>query len=67
MLIISFVHFIQDEREDCYEAKFTVKDVDLSDQRNYYLAVENERGTDRHAVHLAVKGEYDPLFYAKLV
>ncbi|PSN31763.1 hypothetical protein C0J52_27564 [Blattella germanica] len=53
---------LQDERDDCYEAKFTVKDVDLSDQRNYYLAVENERGKDRHAVHLAVRGN-DALDY----
>ncbi|KAK6622887.1 hypothetical protein RUM43_008738 [Polyplax serrata] len=46
---------IDDEREDCYEARLHVQDVEPSDSRSYYLAVENEKGTDRHAVHLTVR------------
>jgi hypothetical protein len=49
--------FPQDKREDCYEARLHVREVDHEDSRSYYLAVENERGTDRHAIHLAVKGK----------
>lgn len=49
---------IDDEREDCYEARLYVQDVEPSDSRSYYLAVENEKGSDRHAVHLTVRGEY---------
>jgi hypothetical protein len=49
--------FPQDERDGCYEARLHVKEVDPADSRNYYLAVENDRGTDRHAVHLAVRGK----------
>jgi hypothetical protein len=49
--------FLQDAREDCYEARLHVREVDPADSRNYYLAVENERGTDRHAVHLSVRGK----------
>jgi hypothetical protein len=52
---------VQDEREDCYEAKLRVREVDPADARNYYLAVENERGSDRHAVHLAVSGKYSAI------
>lgn len=48
---------IDDEREDCYEARLHVQDVEPSDSRSYYLAVENDKGTDRHAVHLTVRGK----------
>ncbi|XP_068084855.1 kin of IRRE-like protein 2 [Anabrus simplex] len=44
----------QEAREDCYEAKLHVRQVDPEDARNYYLAVENERGADKYAIHLAV-------------
>ncbi|XP_069682757.1 irregular chiasm C-roughest protein isoform X1 [Periplaneta americana] len=54
----------QDEREDCYEARLHVREVDPADSRNYYLAVENDRGTDRHAVHLAVR---EPVSMATLL
>ncbi|XP_068084854.1 synaptogenesis protein syg-1 [Anabrus simplex] len=44
----------QDEREDCYEAKLHVRQVNPEDSRNYYLVVENERGADKYAIYLAV-------------
>lgn len=61
---------IQEEREDCYLATLKIKDAEATDSRAYYLAVENDRGTDRHAVKLYVNGKftfsyYD--FYNKLV
>ncbi|XP_065202958.1 kin of IRRE-like protein 2 isoform X2 [Planococcus citri] len=45
----------QEGREDCYEARFHVNEVDHPDSRNYYLTVENERGHDKHVVHLTVR------------
>ena len=48
---------IDDEREDCYEARLHVQDVEPSDSRSYFLVVENEKGEDRHGVHLTVRGE----------
>ncbi|XP_055635202.1 irregular chiasm C-roughest protein isoform X2 [Toxorhynchites rutilus septentrionalis] len=48
----------QDSREDCYLATLHIDDADLQDQRPYYLVVENERGTDRHAVNLRVEGMF---------
>jgi hypothetical protein len=48
---------IQEEREDCYLATLHIKDASATDSRAYYLAVENDRGTDRHAVQLFVNGE----------
>nr|CAD7398797.1 unnamed protein product [Timema poppensis] len=54
----------QDEREDCYEARLHVSQVDSADSRYYFLAVENDRGQDRHAVHLAVR---EPVSMATLV
>ncbi|XKL67784.1 hypothetical protein PGB90_003275 [Kerria lacca] len=44
-----------DTKEDCYEARFHVKRVDHADARNYYLKVENERGSDSHSIYLAVR------------
>lgn len=48
----------QDSREDCYLVTLHIDDADLQDQRPYYLVVENERGTDRHAVNLRVEGMF---------
>lgn len=48
----------QERREDCYEAKLHVREVDPTDSRTYFLRVENERGTDRHFLRLAVRGSY---------
>uniref|UniRef100_A0A182U0F4 Ig-like domain-containing protein n=1 Tax=Anopheles melas TaxID=34690 RepID=A0A182U0F4_9DIPT len=48
----------QDSREDCYLATLHIDDADLQDQRPYYLVVENERGTDRHAISLRVEGMF---------
>lgn len=48
----------QDEREDCYEARLNIHDVELADSRNYYMYVENDRGSDRHFARLAVRGSY---------
>ncbi|XP_058821539.1 uncharacterized protein LOC131683518 isoform X1 [Topomyia yanbarensis] len=48
----------QDSREDCYLATLHIDDADLQDQRPYYLVVENERGTDRHAINLRVEGMF---------
>lgn len=45
---------VQDEREDCYLASFHVMDVSNQDSRPYYLVVENDRGTDKHPIHLVV-------------
>ncbi|XP_037923557.1 irregular chiasm C-roughest protein isoform X2 [Hermetia illucens] len=46
---------LQDSREDCYLSTLHIRDVDMHDARPYYLVVENERGVDRHAVHLIVE------------
>ncbi|XP_059482576.1 kin of IRRE-like protein 2 isoform X2 [Neocloeon triangulifer] len=45
----------QDVREDCYEARFHMKGADAADARSYTLTAENERGSDRHTVLLAVR------------
>ncbi|XP_065161053.1 irregular chiasm C-roughest protein isoform X2 [Atheta coriaria] len=55
---------IQEEREDCYLATLKIKDAEATDSRAYYLAVENDRGTDRHAVKLYVN---EPLQMSTLV
>ncbi|CAH1372543.1 unnamed protein product [Tenebrio molitor] len=55
---------IQEEREDCYLATLHIKDASATDSRAYYLAVENDRGTDRHAVQLFVN---EPLQMSTLV
>jgi hypothetical protein len=49
----------QDVREDCYEARFHIKGADAADARSYTLTSENERGSDRHTVLLAVRGEQE--------
>ncbi|XP_037038558.1 hemicentin-2 isoform X1 [Bradysia coprophila] len=52
----------QDPREDCYLATLHIKATDSHDSRPYYLVVENDRGIDRHAIHLSVEGTFtDPL------
>lgn len=48
---------IQEAREDCYLATLRIKDADVTDSRSYYLAVENDRGIDRHVVQLYVNGK----------
>ncbi|KAJ8922191.1 hypothetical protein NQ315_004126 [Exocentrus adspersus] len=54
----------QEEREDCYLSTLHIKDTSATDSRAYYLAVENDRGTDRHAVQLYVS---EPLQMSTLV
>lgn len=54
--------FSQDRREDCYEARLRITDVDAADSRNYYLSVENDRGSDKYGIHLAVRGSYPGSF-----
>lgn len=48
----------QDAREDCYRATLHISHTDLHDSRPYYLVVENDRGIDRHAIHLKVEGSF---------
>ncbi|KAI4470872.1 nephrin [Holotrichia oblita] len=50
---------IQEAREDCYLATLRIKDTDVTDSRSYYLAVENDRGIDRHVVQLYVNEPLD--------
>ncbi|KAH8292457.1 hypothetical protein KR054_010297, partial [Drosophila jambulina] len=47
-----------DTREDCYLSTLHILHTDEHDSRPYYLVVENERGTDRHAIHLIVEGTF---------
>ncbi|KAL3285009.1 hypothetical protein HHI36_019138 [Cryptolaemus montrouzieri] len=54
----------QEQREDCYQTTLHIRDASASDSRAYYLAVENDRGTDRHAVQLHVN---EPLQMSTLV
>lgn len=54
----------QDDREDCYVATLHIDAATATDSRAYYLAVENDKGTDRHAVQLYVNGECS--FYLSL-
>lgn len=49
---------LQDSREDCYLSTLHILRTDEHDSRPYYLVVENERGTDRHAIHLNVEGTF---------
>lgn len=53
----------QDAREDCYLASLHIRDAQFYDSRPYYLVVENDRGTDRHAVHLKVEGTFCVNFF----
>lgn len=53
---------IQDTREDCYVATLRIVDADLHDSRPYYLVVENDRGIDRHPIHLRVAGTFTGAF-----
>lgn len=52
----------QDSREDCYLATLHITDADIHDSRPYYLVVENDRGIDRHAIHLSVEGTFTGAF-----
>lgn len=47
---------LQEDREDCYLATLRINDADSTDSRAYYLAVENDKGMDRHAIQLYVNG-----------
>ena len=49
---------LQDSREDCYLSTLHIQHTDEHDSRPYYLVVENDRGTDRHAIHLNVEGMF---------
>lgn len=49
---------LTDSREDCYLSTLHIHHTDEHDSRPYYLVVENERGTDRHAIHLIVEGTF---------
>ena len=56
-----FIFFsLQENIEDCYNAKLRVQHADIADERNYYLNVQNEKGSDRYAVALSVRGEQPP-------
>lgn len=48
---------VQEEREDCYISTLHIKDAASMDSRAYYLAVENDKGKDRHAIQLYVNGK----------
>lgn len=52
----------QDSREDCYLAALHISETDTHDSRPYYLLVENDRGSDRHAVQLIVEGTFTGAF-----
>uniref|UniRef100_A0A1I8M182 Ig-like domain-containing protein n=1 Tax=Musca domestica TaxID=7370 RepID=A0A1I8M182_MUSDO len=53
---------LQDSREDCYLSTLHIHHATEHDARPYYLVVENERGTDRHAIQLNVEGTFtEPL------
>lgn len=52
----------QDTREDCYLATLHISETDSHDSRPYYLVVENDRGIDRHAIHLNVEGTFTGAF-----
>ncbi|XP_060519861.1 irregular chiasm C-roughest protein isoform X2 [Cylas formicarius] len=54
----------QEDREDCYITTLHIREASATDSRAYYLVVENDRGTDRHAVQLYVK---EPLQMGTLV
>ncbi|KAK9876842.1 hypothetical protein WA026_015078 [Henosepilachna vigintioctopunctata] len=45
---------IQEQREDCYQTTLHIRDASATDSRAYYLAVENDKGTDRHEIQLHV-------------
>lgn len=49
---------LQDAREDCYLSTLHIHHTSEHDARPYYLVVENERGTDRHAIQLNVEGTF---------
>lgn len=49
---------LQDTREDCYLSTLHIHHTSEHDARPYYLVVENERGTDRHAIQLNVEGTF---------
>ncbi|XP_022666640.1 kin of IRRE-like protein 2 isoform X2 [Varroa destructor] len=44
-----------EEREDCYEARLTVRGVQKGDSRRFSLNVTNDRGTTEHIVELDVR------------
>ncbi|KAL9887979.1 irregular chiasm C-roughest protein-like isoform 4-T17 [Glossina fuscipes fuscipes] len=53
---------LQDAREDCYLSTLHIHHTNEHDARPYYLVVENERGSDRHAIQLNVEGTFsEPL------
>ncbi|XP_031358426.1 hemicentin-2 [Photinus pyralis] len=54
----------EEEREDCYSAALHISDADSVDSRAYYLAVENDKGKDKHAVLLYVN---EPMQLSTLV
>lgn len=49
-----------EEREDCYEARLTVRGVQKGDSRRFSLNVTNDRGTVEHTVELDVRGKLPP-------
>ncbi|KAF5289667.1 hypothetical protein FQR65_LT11784 [Abscondita terminalis] len=44
----------EEDREDCYSAALHILNAESVDSRAYYLAVENDKGKDKHAVLLHV-------------
>ncbi|XP_037087686.1 uncharacterized protein LOC119108205 [Pollicipes pollicipes] len=45
----------QDTTEDCYRARLRVLQVTAADERDYYLKVQNDRGSDQYGLALRVK------------
>ncbi|XP_039276455.1 irregular chiasm C-roughest protein-like [Nilaparvata lugens] len=44
----------KDGREDCFESRLQVGEVEPADARNYDLLVKSDRGFDRHSLRLVV-------------
>lgn len=54
--------FWQDSKHTCYEARFRIDQVEHTDSRFYDLMVQNGKGTDKHSIHLTVRGSYTGKF-----
>ena len=47
----------QDSSEACYKTRLRIQAAGPSDEREYLVIVENQLGSDRHALALQVKGQ----------
>lgn len=45
-------------KDDCYEAKLTILNVEGGDSKTYSLVIENEKGQESYSVALEVRGAY---------